>query len=85
MRKHDPGGAGSPNSREATGTATGRETEPPNVQAIEAVAGSVVESGEAIGESQHVGPLQGGLPRGHAEILPKEAMSAALLEFVAIW
>ena len=84
MRKHDPGGAGSPNSREATGTAIGRETEPPNEQAIEAVAGSVTESGEAIGGSQHVGPWQGELLRGHTEILSKGAMSAALLDFVAI-
>ena len=82
--EHDPGGAGSPKSRDATATVIGRETEPPNEQAIEAVAGSAVESGEAIGGSQHVGPLQGGLPRGHAEIVSKEATSAALLEFVAI-
>ena len=84
MRERDPGAAGSPNSGEATGTAIGREREPPNERAIEAVAGLAVESGEAIGGSQHVGPLQGGLPRGHTEVLPKEAMGAALLEFVAI-
>ena len=84
MRERDPGAAGSPNSRGATGTAIGRESEPPNERAIEAVAGLTVESGEAIGGSQRVGPLQGGLPRGRAEILSKEATSAALLEFVAI-
>ena len=84
MRERDPGAAGSPNSGEATGTAIGRESEPPNGRAIEAVAGLTVESGEAIGGSQRVGPLQGGLPRGHTAVMPKEAMSAALLEFVAI-
>ena len=84
VRERDPGAAGSPISRGATGTAIGRESEPPNERAIGAVAELVVESEEAIGGSQRVGPLQGGLPRGHTEVLPKEAMSAALLEFVAI-
>ena len=84
MRERDPGAAGSPNSRGATGTAIGRESEPPNGRALEAVAGLAVESEEAIGGSQRVGPLQGGLPRGHTEVLPKEAKGAALLEFVAI-
>ena len=84
MRERDPGAAGSPNSEEATGTAVGRECEPPNERAIEVVAGLAVESGEATGGTQHVRPLQGGLPRGHTEVLSKEATSVALLEFVAI-
>ena len=71
-------------NRGATGTAVGRESEPPNERALEAVAGLAVESEEAIGGSQHVGQLQCGLLRGHTEVLSKEAMSAAWLEFVAI-
>ena len=84
VRGRGPGAAGSPISRGATGTAIGRESEPPNERAIEAVAGLPVESEEAIGGSQHVGQLQCGLLRGHTEVLSKEAMSAAWLEFVAI-
>ena len=70
VRKRDLGGAGSSDSREATGTMVGRGTEPPDEQPI-------------VG-SQHVGSLQGGLPHEHHGILSKMAMSAAWLEFVTI-
>ena len=69
-RKRDLGGAGSPESREATGAMVGRGTEPPDEQ-------------PPVG-SEHVGSLQGGLPRERPGILSKKAMSAAWLEFVAI-